>query len=135
MDDLTRDRNVRMMPRFNSPNESPIRLLVDLVCGKVPLLLFEREGDKVGRFVAARKSYPVEVHKQPQRRGTRLMTNLLGRRRIVVNQFHITELLRCRFRNHYRNQLVRPFQADKESEVVLPIRTGLKDLPGNSPIF
>lgn len=53
--DMIRHRNVRMMPRFNSPNESPIRLLVDLVCGKVPLLLLEGEGDKVGRFVAACK--------------------------------------------------------------------------------
>lgn len=44
-----------MMPRFDGPNESPIRFLVDLVCGKVPLLLLESEGDKVGRFVATCK--------------------------------------------------------------------------------
>jgi hypothetical protein len=47
--------NSRMMPRFDGPNESPIRFLVDLVCGKVPLLLLESEGDKVGRFVATCK--------------------------------------------------------------------------------
>jgi hypothetical protein len=41
-----------MMPRFDGPDESAIRLLVHLVCGEVPLFLLEGERDEVGRFVA-----------------------------------------------------------------------------------